>query len=118
MSLNTRPNSNINYAPINISSIAYTNSLIVKSSAGILYNITGFNSKTSSQFIHLYDSATLPNESSIPVLIFCVGSLNNFSLDLGVYGRYFSNGIVICNSSTGPIKTIGSADCWFDCQFK
>lgn len=118
MSLNTYPNSKLVYAPSNITSIAYSQALIIKTTPGVLYNIIGFSSKITSQFIHLYNANTLPENNAVPIIIFYVNSENNFSLDLGYYGRYFSNGIVICNSSTGPVLTKGDADCWFDVQFK
>ena len=101
----------------NNSTTAYATSLIIKASAGSLYIITGFNSKTTDQFIQLHDSATLPADTAIPKVIFRVAAGSNFSFDLGIYGRVFTSGIVVCNSSTGPTKTIGAADCWFDCQY-
>jgi hypothetical protein len=118
MAQNNFPNSKSAYAPTNISSNAYSQALIVKASSGVVYNITGFSSKGTSQFIHLYNNSILPINNDIPIIIFYVGPLNNFSLDFGYYGRYFSNGIVICNSSTGPSLTTGLSDCWFDVQFK
>jgi hypothetical protein len=101
----------------NNSTTAYATSLIIKASAGSLYIITGFNSKTTDQFIQLHDSTTLPADTAIPKVIFRVAANSNFSFDLGVHGRAFTSGIVVCNSSTGPTKTIGAADCWFDCQY-
>lgn len=105
-------------APSNATTTAYAASLVVKASAGSLYMITGYNSKSSAQFIQVFDSATLPIDTSIPKITFIVPASSNFSLDLGTYGRAFTSGIVVCNSSTGPTKTIGSADCWFDVQYK
>lgn len=103
-------------APTNATTTAYAASLVVKASAGILYGLSGFNSKTSSQFIQIHDSATLPAENAVPKVLVQVAASSAFSLDFGTRGRSFASGIVVCNSSTGPTKTIGSADCWFDGQ--
>lgn len=105
-------------APSNATTTAYAASLIIKASAGTVYSITGYNSKTSAQFIQLHDSATLPADAAVPKVIFYVPAQSNFAFDLTPYGRSFAAGIVVCNSSTGPTKTIGSADCWFDVQYK
>lgn len=102
----------------NATTVAYAASLVVKAGAGVLYGLTGYNSKGSAQWIQLHDAAALPADTAVPVVTFTVATVANFSLDFGVYGRAFTSGIVICNSSTGPTKTIGSADCWFDLQFQ
>lgn len=102
---------------LNSTSVAYETSRIVKASAGRLWGFSGYNSKASAQFIQVFDSATLPADTAVPVVVFTVATVANFSLDFSTRGRVFTNGIVICNSSTGPTKTIGSADCWFDAQY-
>ena len=96
--------------------LSFSNSLIIKSSAGFLYTLTGYSSKSTDQFIQLHDSATVPADTAIPKVIFRVPANSNFSFDLGMYGRVFANGIVVCNSSTPTTKAIGAADCWFDAQ--
>lgn len=101
----------------NNSTTAFTAQLLVKSTAGKLYTMTGFNSKESPQYIQIHDSASLPNDGNIPKITFIVPAQANFSLDLGQYGRHFENGIYVCNSSTGATKTLGAADCWFDAQY-
>jgi hypothetical protein len=100
-------------APAAYDSVAYEASAIIKSAPGNLYGFAGYNSKLTPQFIQVHDSATLPADGAIPKVILTVPAVSNFSWNSGEFPKAFANGIVICNSSTGPTKTIGAADCWF-----
>lgn len=110
--------SSTTYQPTNATTTAYANSLVVKASLGALYSITGYNSKSTGQFIQIHNTTTVPADGVAPQVIFFVPALSNFAFDLNPYGRYFATGITVCNSSTGPTKTIGAADCWFDVQYR
>lgn len=99
-------------ASTRVSSTAYEASHVIKASAGILTSLTGYNSGPA-QFIQVHDSATLPANTAVPAAIFFVPAASNFSADVPITGTPFTVGIVVCNSSTGPTKTLGSANCFF-----
>ena len=101
----------------NKDSTAYEASNVIKASVGRLYTLNGYNSAGVEQFIQVHNASSLPADGSVPVVVFTVPATTNFSLDYGVYGRYFATGIVVCNSSTGATKTIGSANCWFSATY-
>jgi hypothetical protein len=103
--------------PSNDTSTAYEASSVTKASAGTVYGLTGYNSKTTAQFFQLFNSTTVPGDTGVPVITVYVAAQSNFSIDFGVHGRRFSTGIAWSNSSTGPTKTIGSADMFVDVNY-
>ena len=112
------PSSNRGRASDLSSSTAYEASRIAKAESGVLYGISGYNSKASAQFIQVHDTATLPVDTSVPVITFTAPASSNLSYDVGKFGIHFQSGITVCNSSTGATKTIGLADVWFNVQYK
>lgn len=112
------PSPAIETACANSDSAAYVASQVVKATPGILYQVHGYNSAVAAQFIQLHDAASVPADTAVPELIITVPASSNFAIDLGVYGKRFAVGIVVCNSSTGPTKTVGAADCYFSARYK
>jgi hypothetical protein len=102
--------------PPSIHSNVYEASRIVKPGPGILYGFTVYNSNAAAQFVQVFDARTLPADGAAPAVVLTVAGASNLGVNW-LPGRTFLQGIVICNSSTGPTKTLGSADCWFDAQY-
>jgi len=111
------PQSSSTNANSSLASTALETSHVIKASAGRLFQLSGVNTKTSAQYIQVFNSTTVPADATAPVLLAYVPAGGNFSFDFGSIGRYFSTGIAVSNSSTAATKTIGSADCWFNAEY-
>lgn len=101
-----------------VSSTAYEASRVLKASAGTLISVFGYNSKASAQFIQVHNTTSVPADTAVPIVVFTVAATGNFALDIPITGLTMATGISVCNSSTGPTKTVGSADCWFTASVK
>lgn len=111
------PNPGATGAPTNVATVAYAASLVVKASAGVLYGFTGYSSLGSAQWIQVHNATALPADTAVPIFIMTVAATSNFSVDFGDRGKYFSTGIVVANSTTGPTLTTGAANCWIEARY-
>lgn len=100
------------------SSVGLVDSGVIKSKKGVLFGLSGYNNSASDQYIHIFNSPTVPADTGVPEIIISVPANSNFSFDAGVHGYKLSNGISFSNSSTLATKTIGSADCWINAIYK
>lgn len=103
--------------PLNNTSTGYEASRIIKAGSGRLFGLAGYSSRTSAQFILVFDASSVPVTGATSVLQIPVSAAASFSVYYGSIGRWFLRGIVVCTSSTSPTLTIGSADTFFDAQF-
>lgn len=116
--LKVAPQMGADLGALRASSTAYAASLVVKASAGTLLSIIGYNSKVTSQFIQVHNTTSVPADAVAPILTILVPATTNFSFDVPLSGIPCTTGIVVCNSSTGATKTIGSADCYFTAVYR
>lgn len=98
-------------------SVDFSSSIIVSTNPVILLGFTVYNSGPA-QFIQLFDSATVPADDAVPELPIPIAADSVVGMYWGEEGRYFPNGLVLCNSSTADVKTLGLTDCWFDVQVR
>lgn len=96
----------------NVAQAALAAGKVVSVSPTILYGLSGYNSGPA-QFIQLHDASAAPANGAVPVHSIAVAAAGNFSIDFGVYGMAFANGLYIANSTTAPTLTAGAADCQF-----
>ena len=103
--------------PLNSTSLAYESSRIVKFGPGYLMGLTVYSSNVAAQFVQVFDHQGVPADGAIPAVVLHVAATSTATLTYVPLGRLCYQGIVVCNSSTGPTKTIGAADCFFDVQY-
>lgn len=101
----------------NSTSNSYESSRIVKAGNGRLFGLSGYNSKSSAQFILGFDRTTLPSNGAVPAFVMTALATDNFWVSWAPNWRNFTDGWVFTNSSTAQTLTLGSADCWFDAQY-
>lgn len=90
-------------------------SLVVKASAGKLFGFYGYS--TAAQFIQVHNTTSVPADTAVPDDVFPIEANKPFSLWLE-HPEPFTTGITICNSSTGPTKTIGGSTCWITALYE
>lgn len=92
-------------------------SLIVRAAPRKLVSIRVHSFKISPQYILVMDSTTLPANGAVtllcPPIKVLADDYREIKFEVPVAA---SAGIVVCNSSTAPSKTIGAADCIFTVQ--
>lgn len=100
-----------------VKSTAYENAHVIKNAPGILIMLKGYNSGPD-QWVQIHDAAALPADAVVPLALQRVAAGDNFFFIIPVCGLPPTvNGLVVCNSTTGPTKTIGAADCWFEAYY-
>lgn len=83
----------------------------------VVYGFTVYSTKGSAQFINVFDNATLPADTAVPLWSWNLAANTGVGVSYAPQGREFYAGLVLNNSSTDATKTIGSADCFFDVQY-
>ena len=104
-------------SPLSTASGAAVASKVVKATPGKLFRVDFFNGNAAARFLQVFDAAALPGAGSVPLISRPVATLAADHIDFGAYGRQFSVGIVIANSSTGPTLTVGAADSLIDASY-
>lgn len=103
--------------PRNAFTPAVANSLVAFTGQGRVLGISISSTRASSQFIQVFNASSVPADGAVPLISIDIATVVAKAIAFDPYGRWFTIGCVVCNSSTQGTKTIGSADCLFDVQY-
>jgi len=93
-------------------------SMVVKATPGTLFSLTGSSSSATDLYLQLFDSATLPIDTTVPIHTILIPAGEDFNFDFTPpYGLFFSTGMVWCTSTTRKTKTLGTASFWVVAQY-
>ena len=104
------------YVPVNFNRGVLRSSIVIPGHL-VVYGFTVYSTKAAAQFLNVFDQATLPADTAVPLWSWPLTANNGVGFSWAPQGREFTQGLVLCNSSTDATKTIGSADCFFDVQY-
>ncbi len=91
-------------------------SAVLSATPGTLIMLTGYS--TAAGYVLLFDSASVPIDTTVPKYRLAVAANDNFSFLIPVCGLpEFKNGFSVCFSSTIATKTLGAAACYFQAFF-
>lgn len=76
-----------------VSAAASVNATIIRSGAGRLYRIRGYNNAAAVRFLKLYDKATAPSQTDTPILTLTLKAAEVFDFDLYDCGLDYSAGL-------------------------
>lgn len=114
-----RPLAVSTYSATPVDSTALEASHVLKAAPGNLYRLQIYNNNAAARWFQLHDAAALPADGAVPRWIYYLaGQSSSPPFDWQPGGRYFTTGIVVCGSTTGPTKTLGAADFWFSALVK
>lgn len=93
--------------------------LVVKSSAGKLFEVRALNTSSSARYLHIFNATSAPSGSDVPAHRVLVPALGEASESFGINGRAFSTGIVVAFSTTIDDYTApGSNEAYFHVGYK
>ena len=86
---------------------------IIKGFSAVVRAVMMYNGNASTRTFQMFSSGVVPVDATVPDWLFPVvpGTLSGY--DFGVDGIVLSSGVTVCNSTTIPTKTLGSADSYF-----
>jgi len=83
----------------------------------VVYGFTVTSTNAGAQSLLVFDLAALPADGAVPLIGKALAVSDAVGFSWAPQGREFTQGLVLCNSSTLATKTIGAADCFFDVQY-
>jgi hypothetical protein len=81
-----------------------------------LVSLSGY-AAGSAVFIQIFDSSTIPDEGASPIIQRKVAEDSDFLIEPEA-PILFSNGIVVCSSTTSFTKTLAGSSCFFSAQIQ
>lgn len=77
---------------------------------GRVFKLTWVNTNSTAYYVQVFDKATAPVNTNIPIWERRLPASSEVTLDFEVWGLWFEDGLSLAVSTTGGVLTLASAD--------